>query len=76
MIIKTLEIDTEEHAKELEEILSKLPYVKIARTMSVKDVALGLVNEPTDDELTQFFIEDSEDETLISSSEVFKKYKN
>jgi hypothetical protein len=36
MIIKTLEIDTEEHAKELEEILSKLPYVKVARTISVK----------------------------------------
>lgn len=75
MIIKTLEIDTEEHAKELEEILSKLPYVKIARTISVKDVALGLVNEPTEDELTQFFTEDIEDEILISSGEVFKKYK-
>lgn len=73
MIIKTLEIDTEEHAKELEEILSKLPYVKIARTISVKDVALGLVNEPTDDQLTQFFTEDSEDEVLIPSSEVFRK---
>jgi hypothetical protein len=76
MIIKTLEIDTEEHAKELEEILSKLPYVKIARTISVKDVALGLVNEPMEDELIQFFTEDIEDEILISSSEVFKKYKN
>jgi len=76
MIIKTLEIDTVEHAKELEEILSKLPYVKVARTISVKDIALGLVNEPTEEELTQFFTEDIEDEILISSSEVFKKYKN
>jgi hypothetical protein len=76
MIIKTLEIDTEEHAKELEEILSKLPYVKVARTISVKDIALGLVYEPTEEELTQFFTEDIEDEILISSSEVFKKYKN
>lgn len=76
MIIKTLEIDTEEHAKELEEILSKLTYVKIASTISVKDFALGHVNEPTDNQLTQFFTEDIEDEMLISSSEVFKKYKN
>jgi hypothetical protein len=76
MIIKTLEIDTEEHAKELEEILSKLPYVKVARTISVKDIALGLVYEPTEEELTQFFTEDIEDEILISRSEVFKKYKN
>lgn len=76
MIIKILEIDTEEHAKELEEILSKLPYVKVARTISVKDIALGLVNEPTEEELTQFFTKDIEDEILISSSEVFKKYKN
>lgn len=76
MNIKTLEIDTEEHAKEFEEILSKLPYVKVARTISVKDVALGLVNEPMEEELTQFFTEDIEDEILISSSEVFKKYKN
>jgi len=75
MIIKTLEIDTEEHAKELEDILSKLPYVKVARTISVKDFTLGLVNEPTEDELTRFFTEDIEDEILISSSEVFKKYK-
>ena len=76
MIIKTLEIDTEEHVKELEEILSKLPYVKIARPISVKDVALGYVNEPTEAELTAFFTEDIEDEILIPSDEVFKKYKN
>ncbi len=76
MIIKTLEIDTEEHAKELEEILSKLTYVKIASTICVKDFALGQVNEPTDNQLTQFFTEDSEDEVLIPSSEVFRKFKN
>ena len=29
MIIRTIEIDTEAHAKELDEILSKLPYVNI-----------------------------------------------
>ncbi len=47
--------------------------MKVASTISVKDFALGQVNEPTDDQLTQFFIEDSEDEVLIPSSEVFRK---
>jgi len=40
MIIRTIEIDTEEHAKELDEILSKLSYVKTSRKISVKDIIL------------------------------------
>lgn len=40
MIIRTIEIDTEEHAKELDEILNKLSYVKTSRTISVKDLIL------------------------------------
>jgi hypothetical protein len=75
MIIRTIEIDTEEHAKELDEILNKLPYVKTSRIISVKDAALGHVNEPTNDELIAFFTEDMDDEILIASDEVFKKYK-
>lgn len=76
MIIRTIEIDTEEHAKELDEILSKLSYVKTSRTISVKDAVLGYVQEPTAEELTHFFTEDIEDEILIPNDEVFKKYKN
>ena len=40
MIIRTIEIDTEEHAKELDGILSKLSYIKNSRTISVKDLIL------------------------------------
>ena len=43
MIIRTIEIDTEAHAKELDEILSKLPYVKNSRIISVKDAPLCVV---------------------------------
>jgi hypothetical protein len=76
MIIRTIEIDTEEHAQQLDEILSKLPYVNYSRTISVKNAALGLVNEPMEDELISFFTEDKEDEILIAADEVFKKYKH
>ena len=75
MIIRTIEIDTEEHAKQLDEILSKLPYVNTSRTISVKNAALGYVNDPTDAELTAFFTDDKDDEILIAADEVFKKYK-
>jgi hypothetical protein len=75
MIIRTIEIDTEAHAKELDEILSKLPYVKNSRIINAKDAALGHVYEPTNDELIAFFTEDMDDEILIASDEVFEKYK-
>jgi hypothetical protein len=74
MIIRTIEIDTEEHAKEFDEILGKLPYVKRVKVINEIDLALGRVNA-TSAELSAFFTEDEDDKILIAAEEVFAKYK-
>lgn len=75
-IIRTIEIDTEEHAIEFDKILGKLPYVKTLKVINEEAVALGRIQASSTAELTLFFTEDNEDEVLIAAEEVFSKYRN
>ncbi len=78
MILRTVEIDSEEHAKEFDELVKKLDYVKVAKhaqKFSVQDAALGINRMPNEDELSAFFTEDEDDQILIHSKDVFSKYK-
>lgn len=78
MIIRTLEIDTEEHAKEFDAILTKLDYVKKLNQpyqLTEHDAVMGIGRKATDDELFAYFGEDKSDSELIPSSKVFEPYK-
>ncbi|NDC29744.1 MAG: hypothetical protein EBZ58_02150 [Bacteroidetes bacterium] len=76
MIIRTVEIDTEEHAKQFDDMLEKLPYVTKHKSLRVEDVAMPYGETINKADLRAFLSEDEEDLHLISSDEVFKKYKS
>ncbi len=58
MIIRTFEIDTEEHAQMLVEHVSKLNFVKLVddkRKITPYDLAFGIGRPLTDEEWKQYF---------------------
>ena len=77
MIIRTVEIDSEEHAKQFDELVNKLPYVKKLKRqhLSVEDVVMPYGETINKEDLQAFLSEDDEDLHLISFEEVFKKYR-
>jgi len=77
MIICTVEIDSEEHANQFDELVNKLPYVKKLKRqhLSVEDVVMPYWETINKEDLQAFLSEDDEDLHLISSEEVFKKYR-
>ena len=77
MIIRTVEIDNAEHAKQFDDLVNKLPYVKKLKRqhLSVEDVVLPYGETINKEDLQAFLSEDDEDLHLISSDEVFKKYR-
>jgi hypothetical protein len=77
MIIRKVEIDSEEHAKQFDDLVNKLPYVKKLKhqPLSVEDVVMPYGETINKIDLQAFLSEDDEDLYLISSDEVFKKYR-
>lgn len=77
MIIRKDEIDSEEHAKQFDDLVNKLPYVKKLKhqPLSVEDVVMPYGETINKIDLQAFLSEDDEDLYLISSDEVFKKYR-
>lgn len=76
MIIRTVIIDTEEHAKEFDSLLEQLTYVKQVRQLKAEDVALGIGAPYSEKELNEFLKEDESDKIsfdLISSIEDIKR---
>lgn len=78
MIIRTIEIDTEEHAKEFDAIINQLDYVKTSNQfykITEQDATMGMGRKATDEELFAYFSEDKKDQHLITSDKVFSPYK-
>jgi hypothetical protein len=77
MIIRKVEIDSEEHAKQFDDLVNKLPYVKKLKhqPLSLEDVVMPYGETINKIDLQAFLSEDDEDLYLISSDEVFKKYR-
>jgi len=77
MIIRKVEIDSEEHAKQFDDLVNKLPYVKKLKhqPLSVEDFVMPYGETINKIDLQTFLSEDDEDLYLISSDEVFKKYR-
>ena len=78
MIIRTIEIDTEEHAKEFDAIIDKLGYVKPSSQVykiTDQDAAIGMGRKASNEELFAYFSEDEDDQNLISSDQLFLPYK-
>lgn len=78
MIIRTVEIDSEEHAKQFDDLVNKLPYVKKLKRqhLSVEDVVMPYGETINKEDLLTFLSEDDEDLHLISSDDLFKKYRH
>jgi hypothetical protein len=77
MIIRKDEIDSEEHAKQFDDLVNKLSYVKKLnrQPLSVEDVVMPYGETINKEDLRAFLSEDDEDLHLISSDDVFKKYR-
>jgi len=73
MIVRTYNFENEKQASQFDKLYFK---IKEKKNLTVKDAVLGLVHHATDEELIAFFTEDDEDLKIISSDEVFKKYKS
>ncbi len=76
MIIRT--IDSKEHANQFDDLVNKLSYVKKLnrQPLSVEDVVMPYGEKINKEDLKAFLSEDDDDLNLISSDEVFKKYKS
>jgi hypothetical protein len=77
MIIRKDEIDSEEHAKQFDDLVNKLPYVKKLKhqPLSVEDVVMPYGETINKIDLQAFLSEEDDDLNIISSDEVFKKYR-
>lgn len=77
MIIRKVEIDSEEHAKQFDDLVNKLPYVKKLKhqPLSVEDVVMPYGETINKIDLQAFLSEEDDDLNIISSDEVFKKYR-
>ena len=78
MIIRTIVIDTEEHAKEFDAIINKLDYIKTSDQfykITEEDAVFGIGRKASDEELFAYFSEGEDDQDLIPSEKVFSPYK-
>lgn len=77
MIIRKDEIDSEEHAKQFDDLVNKLSYVKKLnrQPLSVEDVVMPYGETINKIDLQAFLSEEDDDLNIISSDEVFKKYR-
>ncbi len=78
MIIRTVEIDTEEHAKEFDDMINKFDYIKTLNQVykiTEQEAALGMGRKASNEELFAYFSEDEDDQNLISSDQLFLSYK-
>ena len=78
MIIRTFEIDTEEHAKMLEKHALKLDFVKLVddkRKITPYDLAFGIGRPLTDEEWQQYFKDFPNSDKPVSAEEAKRKLK-
>lgn len=78
MIIRTFEIDTEEHARMLEQHVSKLDFVKLVnekRRITPYDLAFGIGRPLTDEEWQQYFKDFPNTDKPISAEDAKRQLK-
>lgn len=78
MIIRTFEIDTEEHARMLEKHVSKLDFAKLVddkRKITPYDLAFGIGRSLTDEEWQQYFKDFPNADKPVSAEEAKRLLK-